>query len=80
MSTFRLVIAGVAETKFDGSAVSATFPGSSGVFTILAHHEPIVSTLKEGKISVKTEDGSQKEFDVFAGVVECSGNRAVVLL
>jgi len=79
-NTFRLVIASVADTQFDGAAVSATMPGAAGEFTILLNHEPFVSTLKPGKITVRQTGGTQKEFDIQGGVVECSGSRAVVLL
>ena len=80
VNTFRLVIASVSDTKFDGAAVSATMPGSGGEFTLLSHHEPFVSTLKKGKITVRQSGGVDREFDVSGGVVECSAGRAVVLL
>ena len=79
-NTFRLVIASVSETRFDGAAVSATLPGSGGDFTLLSRHEPFVSTLKEGKIMVRQSGGTNKEFQISGGVVECSGDKAVVLL
>jgi F-type H+-transporting ATPase subunit epsilon len=79
-NTFRLVIASVSETIFDGAAVSATMPGEDGQFTLLPHHEPFVSTLAEGKISIKQTEGQRKDFPIKGGVVECSGGRAVVLL
>ena len=79
-NTFRLVIAAVTETKFDGAAVSVTMPGASGEFTILPHHEAFVSTLKAGKIIVKETGGAHKEFAINGGVVECSAGRTVVLL
>lgn len=78
-NTFHLVIASVGETRFDGAAVSATLPGAAGELTILPHHEPLVTTLKSGKVTVKTTLDS-KEFDVDGGVLECSGSRVVVLL
>lgn len=80
MNTFHLVVASVGETKFDGAAISATLPGSDGELTILAHHEPLVTTLKPGTITVREAVGEQKRFEVESGVVEVSGNRAVVLL
>ncbi len=79
-NTFHLVVASVGETRFDGAAISATLPGTSGEFTILPHHEPIVTTLKLGTITVRVSVGEHKEFTVENGVVEFSGNRAVVLL
>jgi len=78
-ATFQLVVSSVGETYFDGQAISATFPGSAGEMTVLAHHEPLVTTLKEGTVIVRTE-GGVKEFPVRNGVLECSNNRAVVLL
>lgn len=80
MNTFHLVIASVGETRFDGAALSATFPGTAGEFTVLPHHEALVTTLKAGKITVKETRGEPKTFDIETGVLECSGNRAVVLL
>ncbi len=79
-NTFRLVIASVSATQFDGAAVSATMPGSAGEFTILLNHEPFVSTLKSGKITVRKSGGEHQEFPIQGGVVESSGGRAVVLL
>lgn len=78
-NTFHLVIASVGNTRFDGAAVSATVPGEAGEFTVLPSHEPIVSTLKKGTITVKTANDTQT-FDVESGVLECSGSRVVVLL
>lgn len=78
--TFHLVIASVGETRFDGPAISATLPGSAGDLTILAHHEPFVTTLKKGTIRVRGSSEGTKDFSVENGVLEVSGNRAVVLL
>jgi F-type H+-transporting ATPase subunit epsilon len=78
-NTFRLVIASVGETLFDGAASSVTLPGTQGVMTVLANHEPIVTTLKKGTIVVKS-GSDHKEFPVETGVLECSQGRAVVLL
>ena len=79
MKTFRLTIASVSETRYDGEAISATLPGSAGEFPMLAHHEPIVTTLKKGVITVRSAS-EMKKFSIENGVLECSNNRAVVLL
>jgi F-type H+-transporting ATPase subunit epsilon len=78
-NTFHLVIASVGATQFDGAAVSATVPGAAGEFTILPNHEPIVTTLRPGTITVKTTLETKK-YEVESGVLECSGSRVVVLL
>ena len=78
--TFHLIIASVGQTRFDGATLSATLPGASGELTVLAHHEPIVTTLKSGRITVRETIGEPKHFDIEGGVLEMSANRAVVLL
>ena len=79
-NTFHLVIASVGETRFDGPAISATFPGSDGALTVLAHHEPFVTTLKKGTIRVRESSANPKDFPIENGVLEVSRNRAVVLM
>ena len=79
-NTFHLVIASVGQTLFDSRAQSVVVPGAAGEMTILPHHEPIVTTLKKGFISVKNQEGTVEKFDIEGGVLECSVNRVVVLL
>ncbi len=79
-NTFHLVIASVGETLFDNLAQSVVVPGSAGEMTILPHHEPIVTTLNTGAISVKNQEGTVEKFDIESGVLECANNRVVVLL
>lgn len=80
MNAFHLIISSVGETRFEGEAFLATMPGSDGEFTILAHHEPFVSTLAPGKIVVRSSEGGTKEFPVENGIVECSSNTVTILL
>ena len=79
-NTFHLVISSVGEMYFDGKAVSATLPGSDGELTVLAHHEPFVTALRSGSVTVKLPEGGTKTFQTETGILEFSGNRAVVLL
>ena len=63
----------------EGEATSVTLPGTMGFFEILNHHAPIISTLQDGKLTVR---GNNKQEDVFyikGGVVEASNNKVVVL-
>ncbi len=76
---FHVVVASVSDTMFDGEAVSITVPGVEGEMTILAHHEPLVTTLKKGTVTVRA-GGEVRPYEIEGGVLECSGNRAVVLL
>ena len=80
MNTLHLVISSISENLYDGPALSATIPGSAGEMTILPNHEPLITTLKEGKITVRIPNAEPKEFPIEAGVLEVSGERAVVLV
>ena len=79
-ATFHLIVASVGNTVYDAAAVSALMPGHSGIFEVLPHHEPFVTTLRAGEITVRTSLGETKSFPIDGGVLEVSGNRAVVLL
>ena len=69
----------VHENLFAGEAASLTVPTVDGELTILSNHEPLVSTLKEGTITVRTADG-QQTFLATSGVLEISNNQVTVLL
>ena len=79
MKTFHLTIAKVGENLFDGEALSASLPGSEGVFQVLADHEACVSELREGVARVVSGD-SVLEFPITKGIAEISRNQATVLL
>lgn len=79
-NTFHLTVASVGETKYNGAASAITLPGTDGVLTVLAHHEPLVTTLKKGIITVSDERGEHTNFEIEDGVLEVSDNRAIVLL
>lgn len=63
---------------FSGEVVSVKVPGTNGQFQILKNHAPVISTLSNGKVTVKT--GSETHvFEVKGGVVEVLKNKVVVL-
>lgn len=78
--TFHLRIASVGESRFDGEAQSAILPGSAGEFTVLAHHEPLVSTLRGGMIRIRDAEGHPHHIEIRTGVCEVSQNHAIVLI
>lgn len=80
MNTLHLIISSVSENLYDGPALSATLPGAAGEMTVLPNHEPLISTLKAGKITVRVPGKGEQVFDVQSGVLEISGERAVVLV
>ena len=63
---------------FEGEATSVTLPGTLGFFEILNHHAPIISTLQDGKLTVRGS-GKEEVFFIKGGVVEASNNVVTVL-
>ncbi|HEV8666700.1 MAG TPA: F0F1 ATP synthase subunit epsilon [Candidatus Paceibacterota bacterium] len=78
----KLVIAKVNEVYFDGEADSVTLPGAEGVLTVLGHHEPLITTLKEGTIIVRAAnlEGGQVSFPITKGLLEVRADGATVIL
>lgn len=63
-----------------GEATSVTVPGTDGEMTVLAKHEPFISPLRQGVITVRCTDGSQESFEVERGTIEVSKNQATILV
>ncbi|GGH15145.1 ATP synthase F1 subunit epsilon [Mucilaginibacter phyllosphaerae] len=62
---------------FEGEATSVTLPGTLGFFEILNNHAPIISTLNDGKLTIR---GAQEDvFFIQGGVVEALNNKITVL-
>lgn len=75
----HVVIAKVDENLYDGEAVSMTLPGREGEMTVLSEHEPLITTLKAGTITVRSQSG-EKEFLIESGVLEVRRDGATVIL
>ena len=63
---------------FEGNVTSVTVPGSAGSFEILENHAPIVSSLEEGKVIIRTGK-SEEVIRIIGGVVEVIHNQITVL-
>jgi F-type H+-transporting ATPase subunit epsilon len=75
----RVVIAKVNENLYDGEASSVTLPGAEGEMTVLPEHEPLMTTLKAGTITVRDQAG-EKQFKIEGGVLEVTATGATVIL
>lgn len=64
---------------FDGEASSVIVPGTEGSMGILDFHAPMITTLKGGKIKVKTKSAGELTFEIRGGVLEVLKNSVVVL-
>lgn len=75
----HVTVARVHENLFDGEATKVNIPTTGGDIGILPHHEPLVATLKKGKLVVQHEKG-EEAYEVESGVVEVSNNQVTVIL
>ncbi|MEZ4200111.1 MAG: hypothetical protein R3B69_00705 [Candidatus Paceibacterota bacterium] len=75
----KLTISKVDGPVYDGEVVSVTVPGIAGDMTLLAHHAPLISPLKEGSIVIQAED-EQKIIQITGGTLEVSENHATILI
>ncbi len=80
MNSLYLTISSVTENLFDGEAISATIPTTTGEITVLPDHEPLISTLTKGSIIVRTKGAEPKRIHIENGVLEISGTRATILV
>ncbi len=55
-------------------------PTDDGRVTILAHHQPLISSLTEGRMSVVSPDGEKQEWNIGTGVVEVGDNSATLFV
>lgn len=76
----QLTISKVDAPVFDGEVLSVTLPGSEGEMTIMAEHESLISVLKAGTVTIKTENGEVITHTVENGTLEISNNHATVLI
>jgi len=64
---------------FEGEATSVTLPGTLGFFEILNNHAPIISTLNDGKLTIRSSGAKEDVFLIKGGVVEALNNKVTVL-
>jgi len=64
---------------FTGEVSSIILPGIDGDLGILSNHAPLITTLKEGNITITTQDGKNQEFPTKGGIVEVLNNKVIVL-
>ncbi|MDA9679601.1 F0F1 ATP synthase subunit epsilon [Flavobacteriaceae bacterium] len=80
-------------TLFSGEVESVIVPGTTGSFQMLNNHAPIVSTLKEGTVTIsgkmeldhvvqnkfKKQDDNTTLFEITSGAVEMRNNKLILL-
>ena len=89
----HLEIVSPESTLFSGEVESVIVPGTTGSFQMLNNHAPIVSTLKEGIVTIsgkmdlddsvqnkfKKQDVNTTLFQISSGTVEMRNNKLILL-
>lgn len=66
------------KTVYEGEVNSITVPGVQGSFEVLKDHAPIISTLEDGKVIIRTLKNEETIY-IKGGVVEVINNKIIVL-
>jgi F-type H+-transporting ATPase subunit epsilon len=77
-ATYRFRIMTPAKTVLDAEIVSLIAPGGAGYLGVLAHHAPLLTTLRPGTLTVKFET-SERRYQVNGGILRVANNSAVLL-
>ncbi|HEX8376777.1 MAG TPA: ATP synthase F1 subunit epsilon [Pedobacter sp.] len=64
---------------YEGDVTSVTVPGTAGSFEILNNHAPIISTLEDGKVIIRSGGKNEERFVIKGGVVEVNDNKIILL-
>jgi F-type H+-transporting ATPase subunit epsilon len=65
--------------EFQDEAQDVILPTIDGEISILDRHASLISVLKPGRIRIKTK-GKEIILDIDGGILEVSGNSAIILL
>jgi F-type H+-transporting ATPase subunit epsilon len=64
---------------FEGEVTSVTVPGSAGSFEVLKDHAPIISTLEDGPVIIRSGGKISETITIKGGVIEVLENKIIVL-
>lgn len=76
----KLTISKVYAPVFDGEVISVHVPGVDGEMEIMANHEPLISPLKAGVITIKKVGDETEAHVIESGTLEISHNHATILI
>lgn len=76
----KLTISRVDGPVFDGEVISVSVPGATGDMQLLANHEPFITPLKQGTVTIEKVNKEKESFEIESGTLEVSANHATVLI
>jgi F-type H+-transporting ATPase subunit epsilon len=59
--------------------IEVVVPGTEGYMTVMAHHAPLMATVKPGVVTVKMSDGKLDSYVVFGGFVDITPDGCTLL-
>ncbi len=78
-AVYRFKILTPNRKALDEEVVSIVAPGEAGYLGVLANHAPLITTLKNGTLTVKFEDGREDEYEIGGGILKVANNEATLL-
>jgi len=60
-------------------AMQVVVPGTEGYFTVMAHHAPVMATMKPGVVEVELESGDTKRILIRGGFADVSPDGLTLL-
>lgn len=76
----NLIVLTPGKEIYNGSVSSVKVPGITGQFEILNGHAAIVSSLQEGNVRIKEENGAEVKFKIETGFIEVLKNEVSLLV
>ena len=64
---------------FSEQVTAVVVPGSDGYFTVMAHHAPLMSTIRPGVVEVTLADGGLQKLFVRGGFADVNGSKFTLL-
>ena len=76
--TMQVNIVSADHPVWSGEAVSAVIPASEGDMGILPNHEPVLTVIKQGKLTVVEPNGERHLGEVSDGFISFDSNKLTV--
>lgn len=73
-ATMNVTIVAADHPIWSGQARSVTIPAAEGGMGILPDHEPVLTLIHKGTVSVIEPDGARRSFDVGDGFISFDSN------
>lgn len=69
-ATFQFELVSPERLLVSEKVESVVIPGTEGEMTVMAQHAPVMTTIKPGVVTVKTEAGAEDRYVVFGGFAD----------